>query len=174
MKSQRRVGWRSIQASPYYRPLKTTISHHRQHKSVQCCPMASQKTTRTTLWTTRTTSWRIWISIRSNHFNTNPKQTKHLNKRLKAVYARFEDIFSMTLPKKPARLPPFSVKISREKWEVAKNRCPPHVQSAFEEVNIREATDVLSTTGIIEPSDAERYSPETSYNSPWLEILNWL
>ena len=39
----------------------------------------------------------------------------HLNERLKAACARFEDIFSMTLPREPAKLPPFSVTINREK-----------------------------------------------------------
>ena len=78
-----------------------------------------------------------------------------LNKRLKVVCARFEDVFSMTLPREPANLPPFPVTINREKWEVAKNRRLPRVQSAFKEVKIRESTDDLSSTGIIEPSDAE-------------------
>ena len=54
-----------------------------------------------------------------------------LNERLKVVCARFEDVFSMTLPREPAKLPPFPVTINREKWEVAKNRRPPRVQSAF-------------------------------------------
>ena len=78
-----------------------------------------------------------------------------LNERLKVVCVRFEDVVSMTLPREPARLTPFPVKTNREKWEVAKNRRPPRVQSAFKEVKIMEATDDLSTTGIIEPSDAE-------------------
>ena len=42
-----------------------------------------------------------------------------LNERLKVVCARFEDVFSMTLPREPARLPPFPVTINREKWDVA-------------------------------------------------------
>ena len=64
----------------------------------------------------------------------------------------------MTLPKEPAKLQPFPLKINREKWEVAKNRRPPRAQSAFKEVKIRGETDDLSTTGIIEPLDAEHYS----------------
>ena len=83
---------------------------------------------------------------------------ERLNKRLKVECARFEDVFSMTLPREPAKLPPFPVIINREKWEVAKNRRPPRVQSAFKEVKIRESTDDLSTTGIIELSDAEYLS----------------
>ena len=41
--------------------------------------------------------------------------------------------------------------------EIAENRHPSRVQFAFIEVKIREATNDLSTTGIIKPSDAEHY-----------------
>ena len=36
-----RVDWRSIFASPYYRSLKISISHHRHPTLIHCCQMAS-------------------------------------------------------------------------------------------------------------------------------------
>ena len=79
----------------------------------------------------------------------------------------------MTLPKEPARLPHFPVRIDREKWEVAKNRCPPRVQSAFKEVKIRESTVDLSTTVIIEPSDAKFYSQAVLAPPDWRFCIDY-
>ena len=76
----------------------------------------------------------------------------------------------MTLPIEPAKLPQFLVTINREKWEVAKNRRPPRVKSAFKEVKIRESTDDLSTTGIIELSDAEFYSQAVLAPTPHTDL----
>ena len=79
----------------------------------------------------------------------------------------------MTLPKEPAKLPPFQVRIDREKWEVAEYRRPPCIQSAFKEVRMRESTDDLSTTGIIEPSDAEFYSQAVLASKPHTIPPDW-
>ena len=65
------------------------------------------------------------------------------------------------------------MRIDREKWEVAKNRRPPRVQSAFKEVKIRESTDDLSTTGIIEPSDDEFYSQAVLAPKPHTIPPDW-
>ena len=79
----------------------------------------------------------------------------------------------MTLPKEPARLLLFPAKIDKEKCEVAKNRHSPRVESAFKEVKIREATNDLSTTSIIELSDAEHYSQAVLALKPHTAPPDW-
>ena len=64
------------------------------------------------------------------------------------------------------------MKINREIKEVAKNRRPPRVQSAYEEVKIRESDD-FSTTGIILPSDAEFYSQAVLAPKPHTNPPDW-
>ena len=79
----------------------------------------------------------------------------------------------MTLPKESARLPPFPVKIDKEKWDVATNRGFSQVQFAFKEVKISEATDDLSNTGIVEPSDAKHYRQVVLAPKPKTTSLDW-
>ena len=42
-----------------------------------------------------------------------------LNKKIRAIYRRLSNIFSGTLPKNPALLPPFLIEIDRTRWEVS-------------------------------------------------------
>ena len=50
-----------------------------------------------------------------------------LNIRLRALCSEFKDIFSTSLPPKPAKLPPFSIDVPLADWEVPQNRLPPKV-----------------------------------------------
>ena len=61
-----------------------------------------------------------------------------LNRRLTVACEDFNDIFSMTLPREPADLPPFSVKINKEEWETNMNRRPPRNQSTLKNLAVEK------------------------------------
>jgi len=98
---------------------------------------------------------------------------ERLNAGSKALCEEFSDIFSMTLPEKPAKLPPFHIKVNYDKWEDPKNRLPPRVQSQFKNSKIHELTTELLNNGVVQHSQAEYYSQAVLAPKPHTNKKEW-
>ena len=60
-----------------------------------------------------------------------------VNIRLRALCSEFKYTFSTSLPPEPAKLPPFSIDVPLEDWEVPQNRSSPMVQSPVNNIKIK-------------------------------------
>ena len=77
---------------------------------------------------------------------------------IKRLCLKYADIFSDTLARKAARLPPFKINIDRKEWECPRNRTAVRLQSVRKEREIKRAIDEMLRSGVIEESDAVYYS----------------
>ena len=100
-------------------------------------------------------------------------EDESFNVKLKALVEELEDVFSMTLPSEPARLPPFHLKVNLEKWESSSNRLPPRVQSRTKNEKIRELTTELMNNGVNQHSQAEYYSQAVLAPKPHTNKTEW-
>jgi hypothetical protein len=99
---------------------------------------------------------------------------EHLNAKLKTLCAEYEDIFSMTLPKEPAKLPPFHIKANEQGWRnPSKNRLPPRVQSHLKNEKIREMTADMLDSGVVKLSQAEYYAQCVMQPKPHTNKQEW-
>ena len=62
------------------------------------------------------------------------------------------------LPPKPAKIPPFDLKVDESQWSVSKNRTPPRLQSTANQIDIVKQKTELEKAGIIEKSQSPYYS----------------
>ena len=77
---------------------------------------------------------------------------------IKRLCLKYADIFSDTLAKRAARLPPFRINVDRKEWECPRNRTAVRLQSVRKEREIKRAIDEMLRSGVIEESDAVYYS----------------
>ena len=77
---------------------------------------------------------------------------------VKAFLQEYRDIFSETLPREPADLPPLELDVDRSTWEQPKHSLPPRVQSPANQIEIRKQLDLFKQQNIIRSSDSPHYS----------------
>ena len=77
---------------------------------------------------------------------------------LRLLLAKYKDIFNKTLSEEPARIPPFDLKVDKDKWNKPANRGPPRVQTPAKQTEIFKQIDELLKQGIIVESSATYYS----------------
>jgi transposase InsO family protein len=81
-----------------------------------------------------------------------------LRVKIRTLLEKYRSVFATTLSTEPADIPPFELKVDKNKWESHKNRGPPRVQSPAKQAEILKQVTELLDTGIIEPSQASYYS----------------
>ena len=98
-----------------------------------------------------------------------------LNNRIKQLITEFEpqNIFSMTLPREPALIKPFQIKVDEKLWKVPQNRLPPRVQTPEKNKKVKRQIDLLRGDDIIEPSDATAYSQVFLAPEPHTDPKQW-
>ena len=84
--------------------------------------------------------------------------TEHQQFLIRQLCLKYADIFSDKLAVKPARLPPFVIKVNKRDWECSKNRTAVRLQSVRKEREIKRAIDEMLNSGVIEESNAVYYS----------------
>ena len=77
---------------------------------------------------------------------------------VKAFLQEYRDIFSETLPREPADLPPLELDVDRSTWEQPKHSLPPRVQSPANQIEIRKQLDLFKQQNIIRSSDSPSIS----------------
>jgi hypothetical protein len=83
---------------------------------------------------------------------------KDLRARICQLLERYRHVFSKTLSKEPATIPPFDLKVDTAKWNRPTNRGPPRVQTPLKQLEIFTQVDKLLKQGIIVESQATYYS----------------
>ena len=84
--------------------------------------------------------------------------SEELKKKIILLCNQYKDIFSTKLKKDPADLPAMEIKVNSEKWNTAKHRGPPRVQSnAKQNETLRQVNEMLNSK-IVQPSQASEYS----------------
>ena len=68
---------------------------------------------------------------------------------VKALLEEFRDIFSETLPKEPAKVPPLEISVDRQKWETPKHHLPPRTQTPSNQAEFKRQLDKLLSQNII-------------------------
>ena len=86
--------------------------------------------------------------------STNPEFKKHTQQFL----SQWRDIFSRTLGKEPAHLPPMELKVDARKWETRRSQGPPRVMSIDKERHLRNFIEESLANDIIRPSTSNHYS----------------
>jgi hypothetical protein len=76
---------------------------------------------------------------------------------VKLIY-EYEDIFSVDVPKIPAKVPPMDIQVDDLKWKQSQNRKPPRVQSLLKQNEIRKQTEKMLSANIIATSQAPEFS----------------
>ena len=89
------------------------------------------------------------------------------------VCRRFPAIFSGTLPKDPALLPPFRIEIDRARWKVSRTQLPPRTQTPAKNAEILQQTTKLQKLTIIEYSNAAHYSQVILVPNPHTSKAEW-
>jgi hypothetical protein len=77
---------------------------------------------------------------------------------IRQLCLKYADIFSDKLAAKPARLPPFVIKVNKRDWECSRNRTAVRLQTVRKEREIKRAIDEMLKSGVIEESSAVYYS----------------
>ncbi len=78
--------------------------------------------------------------------------------RIRQLLERYRHVFSKTLSKEPANIPPFDLNVDTAKWSRPANRGPPRVQTPLKQLEIFKQVDELLQQGIIVESQATYYS----------------
>ena len=78
--------------------------------------------------------------------------------RLKTVCNKYSNVFSNTVRKEPAILPPMELEIDEEKWRKPINQTAPRKQSQSKKDEILTQIQVMILLGVIISSQAEYYS----------------
>jgi hypothetical protein len=76
---------------------------------------------------------------------------------VKLIY-EYKDIFSVDVPKIPAKVPPMDIQVDDLKWKQSQNRRPPRVQSLLKQNEIRKQTEKMLSANIIATSQAPEFS----------------
>ena len=105
------------------------------------------------------------ISAQNNFFSNNTllseiliQGDEDLIQSLVTLIEKYSHLFSNTLGVLPADIPPFELKVDREKWNNPKNRVPPRIQSPAKQAETLRQIDQLLSQGVIERSNASYYS----------------
>jgi hypothetical protein len=77
--------------------------------------------------------------------------------RIRQLLERYRHVFSKTLSKEPANIPPFDLNVDTAKWNRPANRGPPRVQTPLKQLEIFKQVDELLQQGIIVESQATSY-----------------
>jgi hypothetical protein len=85
--------------------------------------------------------------------------TPEFQRELRLLLAEFNDIFSTTLNKEPAAVPPMTIEFDKVAWkQMTANKGPPRQQSDKKEAEIIRQVTLLRDLDIIAPSKATEYS----------------
>ena len=84
--------------------------------------------------------------------------TEHQQLLIRRLCLKYADILSDKLAAKPARLPPFVIKVNKREWESPRNRTVVRLQTVRKEREIKRAIDEMLSSGVIEESMAVYYS----------------
>ena len=75
--------------------------------------------------------------------------TEHQQLLIRRLCLNYADIFSDKLAAKPARLPPFVIKVNKREWESPRNRTAVCLQTVRKEREIKQAIDEMLSSGVI-------------------------
>jgi hypothetical protein len=81
-----------------------------------------------------------------------------LRKSIRLLCSEYIDIFSSTVKKEPARVPPLSMKVALDKWKDKRNRLSPRFLTRDKDADLRKQVALLESLGVIEKSMASEYS----------------
>ena len=80
-----------------------------------------------------------------------------LSQALVSLIGKYSHLFSNTLARAPANIPPFELNVNVDKWNHPRNRGPPRIEFPAKQVEIASQIDQLLAQGIIERSNASYY-----------------
>jgi hypothetical protein len=81
-----------------------------------------------------------------------------LQRSIKLLCREFIDIFSPTVRKEPARVPPLSMKVALDKWKDKRNRLSPRFLTRYKDADLQKQVEMLESLGVIEKLTASEYS----------------
>ncbi len=84
--------------------------------------------------------------------------TEEWHDQLRALLREYKDIFSTTVKKEPAKVPPMKLEVNLQEWQTPKNRGPPRPQTPAMQQAILESLKKLLASNVIQPSQATEYS----------------
>jgi len=97
-----------------------------------------------------------------NAIPTNMYGTIEFQNQLKELCTEYKDIFSRSLRREPARVPPMEIDMEPEKaiaWKTdAKNRLPPRLMSTVKEQEIRKQVEAMVQSAVVAPAEQAYYS----------------
>ncbi len=82
----------------------------------------------------------------------------HLQRCIRNLCSKYIDIFSPTVKKEPARVPPLSMIVTLDKWKDKRNRLSPRFLTRDKDADLRKKIALLESLGVIEKSTASEYS----------------
>ena len=89
--------------------------------------------------------------------------------KLCALILKYRKVFSMTLREKPAEVPPMSLDVDIEKWQVLANQRAPRLQTSKMQDELRRHIKNMLDQHIIQPSSAPAYSQVLLVPKPFNE-----
>jgi hypothetical protein len=84
--------------------------------------------------------------------------SESLQRQLRVLVRKYEDIFSMDLRPTPANIEPMVLEVDNTQWEQPVNRRPARIQSILKENETRRQVDLMLQNKVITPSQASTWS----------------
>ncbi len=98
------------------------------------------------------------IDIDETLMQINITGSANLQESIRQLCNEYIDIFSPTVREEPARVPPLSMIVDKNKWKDKRNRLSPRFLTRDKDADLRKQVALLESLGIIEKSTASEYS----------------